>query len=240
MHRFSSKAPHNCREAGLTRCGILLAVSTRGRGPGDELHSCTSQHVSDARARRDRDRMDRLALRRTSPAHSFLRQSNDACRGLGLVAYGLDRAVATVLSVPYKRKIYPHLCDTTLQQYIDYHAVLLPGAVSRRPRLRIRAAAGQPFRHRTDDTTALMGSERREARQHRFRESVRDPRPSVPRRVRVARAQPPRRVARLVSSGRAETRRDLPSRVLGSKLPQQQNVVLRAAFLRPRDSTSCS
>jgi pimeloyl-ACP methyl ester carboxylesterase len=55
-------------------------------------------------------------------AHSFLRKSSDACPMLGLFAYALDRAAATALSVPYRRKIYPHLSDTTLQEYIDYHA----------------------------------------------------------------------------------------------------------------------
>jgi hypothetical protein len=34
----------------------------------------------------------------------------------------LDRLAATAMSVPYKRKIHPHLSDTTLQEYIDYHA----------------------------------------------------------------------------------------------------------------------
>jgi pimeloyl-ACP methyl ester carboxylesterase len=55
-------------------------------------------------------------------AHSFLRKSSDTCPILGRLAYGLDRAAASALSVPYRRKIYPHLSDTTLQEYIDYHA----------------------------------------------------------------------------------------------------------------------
>jgi pimeloyl-ACP methyl ester carboxylesterase len=54
--------------------------------------------------------------------HSFLRKSSDDCPLLGKVAYALDRVAATAMSVPYKRKIYPHLSDTTLQEYIDYHA----------------------------------------------------------------------------------------------------------------------
>jgi pimeloyl-ACP methyl ester carboxylesterase len=41
---------------------------------------------------------------------------------LGKFAYALDRLAATAMSVPYKRKIHPHLSDTTLQEYIDYHA----------------------------------------------------------------------------------------------------------------------
>jgi len=55
-------------------------------------------------------------------AHSFLRKSSDTCPLLGRVAYAIDRLAATALSVPYKRKIQPHLSDTTLQEYIDYHA----------------------------------------------------------------------------------------------------------------------
>lgn len=55
-------------------------------------------------------------------AHSFLRKSSDSCPALGALAYGLDRVAAAAMSVPYKRKIQPHLSDTTLQQYIDYHA----------------------------------------------------------------------------------------------------------------------
>lgn len=55
-------------------------------------------------------------------AHSFLRKSSDDCPVLGKVAYALDRIAATALSIPYKRKIHPHLSDTTLQEYIDYHA----------------------------------------------------------------------------------------------------------------------
>lgn|GEM_PF-1514305 len=54
--------------------------------------------------------------------HSFLRKSSDDCPVLGKLAYGLDRLAATAMSVPYKRKIQPHLSDTTLQEYIDYHA----------------------------------------------------------------------------------------------------------------------
>ena len=54
--------------------------------------------------------------------HSFLRKSSDDCPILGRLAYGLDRLAATAMSVPYKRKIHPHLSDTTLQEYIDYHA----------------------------------------------------------------------------------------------------------------------
>ena len=55
-------------------------------------------------------------------AHSFLRKSSDDCPLIGKLAYALDRVAATALSVPYKRKIHPHLSDTTLQEYIDYHA----------------------------------------------------------------------------------------------------------------------
>lgn len=55
-------------------------------------------------------------------AHPFLRKSTDACPALGKVAYALDRLVASVMSVPYRHKIRPHLSDTTLQEYIDYHA----------------------------------------------------------------------------------------------------------------------
>jgi pimeloyl-ACP methyl ester carboxylesterase len=55
-------------------------------------------------------------------AHSFLRKSSDSCPILGRLAYAVDRAAASALSVPYRRKIYPHLSDTTLQEYIDYHA----------------------------------------------------------------------------------------------------------------------
>jgi pimeloyl-ACP methyl ester carboxylesterase len=55
-------------------------------------------------------------------AHSFLRKSSDDCPVLGKVAYALDRIAAAALSIPYKRKIHPHLSDTTLQEYIDYHA----------------------------------------------------------------------------------------------------------------------
>ncbi len=54
--------------------------------------------------------------------HSFLRKSSDDCPLIGKLAYGLDRLAATAMSVPYKRKIHPHLSDTTLQEYIDYHA----------------------------------------------------------------------------------------------------------------------
>jgi len=54
--------------------------------------------------------------------HSFLRRSSDPCPIAGKLAYGLDRLAATAMSVPYKRKIRPHLSDTTLQEYIDYHA----------------------------------------------------------------------------------------------------------------------
>jgi len=54
--------------------------------------------------------------------HSFLRKSSDPCPVLGKFAYALDRLAATALSVPYKRKIHPRLSDTTLQEYIDYHA----------------------------------------------------------------------------------------------------------------------
>jgi pimeloyl-ACP methyl ester carboxylesterase len=55
-------------------------------------------------------------------AHPFLRASNDHHPFLGKVAYGLDRLVTTAMSIPYKRKIQPHLSDTTLQEYVDYHA----------------------------------------------------------------------------------------------------------------------
>ncbi len=51
-----------------------------------------------------------------------MRKSSDGCPWLGRVAYGLDRLAATALSIPYKHKIHPHLSDTTLQEYIDYHA----------------------------------------------------------------------------------------------------------------------
>ena len=51
-----------------------------------------------------------------------MRKNSDACPLLGKFAYGLDRLAATALSIPYKRKIHPHLSDTTLQEYIDYHA----------------------------------------------------------------------------------------------------------------------
>ncbi|MGB5701748.1 MAG: alpha/beta fold hydrolase [Polyangiales bacterium] len=54
--------------------------------------------------------------------HSFLRKSSDECPLLGKFAYGLDRLAASAMSVPFKRKINPHLSDTTLQEYIDYHA----------------------------------------------------------------------------------------------------------------------
>lgn len=54
--------------------------------------------------------------------HSFLRKSSDSCPWFGRFAYGLDRLAATAMSVPYKRKIHPHLSDTTLREYIDYHA----------------------------------------------------------------------------------------------------------------------
>ena len=50
-------------------------------------------------------------------AHPFLRASNDHRPFLGKVAYGLDRLVTTAMSIPYKRKIQPHLSDTTLQEY---------------------------------------------------------------------------------------------------------------------------
>jgi pimeloyl-ACP methyl ester carboxylesterase len=54
--------------------------------------------------------------------HAFRRGSTDACPIVGKLAHALDRVVATALSIPYKRKIQPHLSDTTLQEYIDYHA----------------------------------------------------------------------------------------------------------------------
>jgi pimeloyl-ACP methyl ester carboxylesterase len=54
--------------------------------------------------------------------HSFLRKNSDACPLLGKFAYGLDRLATTIMSIPFKRKINPHLSDTTLQEYIDYHA----------------------------------------------------------------------------------------------------------------------
>ena len=54
-------------------------------------------------------------------AHSFLRKSSDGCPALGKLAYAFDRLAATAISVPYKRKIQPHLSDTTLQEYLDYH-----------------------------------------------------------------------------------------------------------------------
>ena len=56
-------------------------------------------------------------------AHPFLRKSSDHCPVLGKVAYGLDRLVTTAMSIPYKRKIQPHLSDTTLQEYVDYHSI---------------------------------------------------------------------------------------------------------------------
>lgn len=55
-------------------------------------------------------------------AHSFLRKSSDACPLLGTLAYSLDRFATTAMSIPLKRKIHPHLSDTTLQEYIDYHS----------------------------------------------------------------------------------------------------------------------
>lgn len=55
-------------------------------------------------------------------AHAFRRKSSDACPALGKVAHGLDRFAAAVMSIPFKHKIQPHLSDTTLQEYIDYHA----------------------------------------------------------------------------------------------------------------------
>jgi pimeloyl-ACP methyl ester carboxylesterase len=54
--------------------------------------------------------------------HSFLRKSSDECPILGKIAYGIDRFAAAAMAIPYKRKIHPHLSDTTLQEYIDYHA----------------------------------------------------------------------------------------------------------------------
>ena len=54
--------------------------------------------------------------------HPFLRKSSDACPLIGRFAYALDRLAASAMSVPYKRKIHPHLSDTTLQEYVDYHA----------------------------------------------------------------------------------------------------------------------
>ena len=54
--------------------------------------------------------------------HSFLRRSSEPCPLAGRFAYGLDRLAAAAMSIPYKRKIQPHLSDTTLQEYIDYHA----------------------------------------------------------------------------------------------------------------------
>ena len=55
-------------------------------------------------------------------AHSFLRKSSNECPLIGKAAYALDRLAAAAMSVPYKRKIRPRLSDTTLQEYIDYHA----------------------------------------------------------------------------------------------------------------------
>lgn len=54
--------------------------------------------------------------------HSFLRKSSDECPVFGKFAYLLDRVAASAMSIPYRRKIHPHLSDTTLQEYIDYHA----------------------------------------------------------------------------------------------------------------------
>ncbi|MGB5697499.1 MAG: alpha/beta fold hydrolase [Polyangiales bacterium] len=73
-------------------------------------------------------------------AHSFLRKSSDSCPVIGRLAYALDRLAATAMSVPFKHKIHPHLSDTTLQEYIDYHAFYSqprfleePGAAFERP-----------------------------------------------------------------------------------------------------------
>jgi pimeloyl-ACP methyl ester carboxylesterase len=54
--------------------------------------------------------------------HAFLRKSSDECPVLGKVAYGLDRFAAAAIAIPYKRKIQPRLSDTTLREYIDFHA----------------------------------------------------------------------------------------------------------------------
>jgi pimeloyl-ACP methyl ester carboxylesterase len=54
--------------------------------------------------------------------HAFRRKSSDACPLLGKVAHGLDRVAAAAMSIPFRYKIQPHLSDTTLQEYIDYHA----------------------------------------------------------------------------------------------------------------------
>ena len=74
-------------------------------------------------------------------AHSFLRRSSETCPLLGRMGWALDRVAASALSVPYRKKIQPHLSDTTLQEYIDYHAFYSqsrflddPGSAFERPR----------------------------------------------------------------------------------------------------------
>jgi len=52
-----------------------------------------------------------------------LEAHEQAARGSSKIAYGLDRLVTTAMSIPYKHKIQPHLSDTTLQEYVDYHAI---------------------------------------------------------------------------------------------------------------------
>lgn len=54
--------------------------------------------------------------------HPFRRKSTEACPAIGALARGLDRVVAAMMSIPFKHKIQPRLSDTTLHEYIDYHA----------------------------------------------------------------------------------------------------------------------
>lgn len=54
--------------------------------------------------------------------HAFRRKTTETCPWVGRLAYGLDRVATAAMSIPFRHKIQPHLSDTTLQEYIDYHA----------------------------------------------------------------------------------------------------------------------
>ena len=97
--------------------------------------------------------------------HSFLRKSSEPCPLVARFAYGLDRVAAAAMSIPYKRKIQPHLSDTTLQEYIDYHAFYAqrrflddPGSAFEQPPIGHSVVERASRRRSWDPKTATLAS----------------------------------------------------------------------------------
>lgn len=54
--------------------------------------------------------------------HKLVRGDRGRYPVAGRLAYGFDRFIAMMMSIPYRSKIKPHLSDTNLREYLDYHA----------------------------------------------------------------------------------------------------------------------